>query len=155
LDPENKQISFHPASEAEKLWGAELMAGSEPWRTLGVGFPACLGNCTDPAHQVFIISSGDTPSGILIIHPKGLAGSPYIKSIVVAPNFRNQGIGKALMNFAETHARKSSRHLFLCVSSFNADARKFYSRLGYQETGVLKDYLVNGADEILLYKRLQ
>ena len=41
-------------------------------------------------------------------------------------------------------------NLFLCVSSFNTDAPKFYLTLGYEQIGVLKDYLVEGHDEILI-----
>lgn len=83
----------------------------------------------------------------------GLADSPYIKSLVVEPKFRGQGIGYELLRFAEDLFSAESKHIFLCVSSFNDRARKFYERCGYFAVGVLKDYIVSGEDEILMQKR--
>jgi ribosomal protein S18 acetylase RimI-like enzyme len=44
--------------------------------------------------------------------------------------------------------------MFLCVSSFNDGARRLYERLGYIRVGQLPDYIVDGASEILMHKRL-
>lgn len=59
------------------------------------------------------------------------------------------------MEFAENLFREEARHLFLCVSSFNARARSFYERRGYQAVGELEDYVIEGASEILMHKRLR
>ncbi len=66
-----------------------------------------------------------------------------------------EGIGGALLVFAESLFRRESRHLFLCVSSFNQRAYSFYERHGYQAVGVLEDYVIEGASEILMHKRLR
>ena len=50
---------------------------------------------------------------------------------------------------------REARHLFLCVSSFNHRAYAFYERQGYSPVGVLEDYVVEGASEILMHKRLR
>ena len=42
--------------------------------------------------------------------------------------------------------------MFMCVSSFNQDARRLYERLGYHEVGELTNYIVEGHSEILLRK---
>jgi ribosomal protein S18 acetylase RimI-like enzyme len=42
----------------------------------------------------------------------------------------------------------------MCVSSFNKKAQKLYRRLGYEKVGVLKNFIVNGHDEILLRKTM-
>jgi ribosomal protein S18 acetylase RimI-like enzyme len=83
-----------------------------------------------------------------------VAGSPYIKSVAVYPEFRGKRIGASLLSFAEELFRGRSKYIFLCVSSFNRRAQKFYDMNGYKVVGELKDYIIDGASEILIHKRL-
>jgi ribosomal protein S18 acetylase RimI-like enzyme len=55
---------------------------------------------------------------------------------------------------AEARVFADHPNLFICVSDFNAGARRFYERLGYAAVGELKDYLVRGHSEILLRKSI-
>jgi ribosomal protein S18 acetylase RimI-like enzyme len=57
-----------------------------------------------------------------------------------------------MMRFAEERIFRQSPNVFLCVSSFNRRAQKFYERLGYACVGELTDFLVPGHSEILLRK---
>ena len=143
------------ATEKEKAWAAELMANSEPWTTLGVTFEKSLIACHDSANHVYIAHDRDTPCGVIILQDKGVAGSPYIKSIAVFQQYQNQGIGKQLLKFAEDQYRGTSKHLFLCVSSFNKKAQHLYQEYGFLVVGEFKDYIVDGLSEILMHKRLR
>ena len=58
------------------------------------------------------------------------------------------------MAFIEQESFYSCANLFLCVSSFNLHAQRFYRRLGYEQVGVLKNYLVEGHEEILMRKSI-
>jgi len=149
-----KETEIHPASKTEKDMAAHLLANSEPWITLRVTQDQCLKNCHNPDFQIFIAHTAGRPSGIIIIDPKGVAGSPYIKSIAVYPEFRGKGIGSALLAYAEELFRGKSKYIFLCVSSFNKRAQKFYDRNGFKVVGELKDYIIEGASEILIHKKL-
>jgi ribosomal-protein-alanine N-acetyltransferase len=149
-----EKIDIHPADEAEKNMAANLLASSEPWITLRISAELCYKNCHNPDFQVYIAYIGDNPSGIIIIDPKGVAGSPYIKSIAVYQEFRGRGVGAKLLSFAEELFRGRSKYIFLCVSSFNLRARKFYEKNGYKVVGELKDFIIEGASEILIHKRL-
>jgi RimJ/RimL family protein N-acetyltransferase len=40
------------------------------------------------------------------------------------------------------------------VSSFNTGAKRLYERLGFSETGILKDYVIRGSDEYLMRKSI-
>jgi ribosomal-protein-alanine N-acetyltransferase len=149
-----ENIIIHLADDKEKEIAAHLLAGSEPWITLRVSLDQCIKNCHNPDFQIYMAYSGNEPSGIIIIDPTGVAGSPYIKSVAVYPEFRGMGVGAALLSFAEDLFRGKSKYLFLCVSSFNLRAQKFYERHGYKVVGELKDYIIEGASEILVHKRL-
>lgn len=143
------------AIESEKPWAAELMSKSEPWTVLGITLEQSINAVRDEGNLVFIARDRNVPCGVIILQDKGVAGSPYVKSVVVAPSYRNQGIGKLLITFAEDKYRNHYKHLFLCVSSFNKEAQRFYKESGYAAVGEFKDYIVDGLSEILMHKRLR
>jgi ribosomal-protein-alanine N-acetyltransferase len=143
------------ATEEERLWTAELMAGSEPWISLGITPEQARKFCTDHEYLIYVAHAGGRSCGAMVIHPKGLASSPYLKSLIVEKDFRNHGAGAALLEFAENVFRPSARYFFLCVSSFNTRAMAFYVRHGYTRIGELKDYIIEGHSEILMHKRLR
>ena len=142
------------ADQADRRWAAELMAGSDPWITLGRGLDRCLAACCDPEHLVFIARHNGERRGVIILQSRGVAGSPYVVSLASALDARGAGVGSRLLTFAETLMCREATYLFLCVSSFNERARRFYERHGYEVVGELQDYVIAGASELLMCKRL-
>lgn len=147
-------VTIRKAMGDDARWAAGVLSGSDPWLTLGRGFDACLAACTSSLDVLEIAESAGERCGLVLVRPAGVAGAPYIVSIAVAPAFRSRGIGAALLEHVERTYRGRSRHLFLCVSSFNLRARRFYERHGFEAVGTLKAFLIEAADEILMYKRL-
>jgi ribosomal-protein-alanine N-acetyltransferase len=145
---------IRPATDREKDLAADLLANSEPWITLKISHEQCRKNCHDPEYQLYIAYTDNNLSGIILIDPRGIAGSPYIKSIAVWPDFRGVGIGTILLSLAEDLFKSKARFIFICVSSFNQRARKLYEKRGYKIVGEFKDYIIDGASEILMQKRL-
>jgi ribosomal protein S18 acetylase RimI-like enzyme len=148
-------IEVCAANADDREWTAALLAGSEPWLTLGATLDKCRESCLNGEYEVYVARTDGSRCGALVLHPRGLASSPYVKSIAVAEGFRSRGIGARLMDFAEELSRRRSRHLFLCVSSFNTRARAFYEQRGYRAVGELENYVIEGASEIILCKKLQ
>jgi ribosomal protein S18 acetylase RimI-like enzyme len=61
-------------------------------------------------------------------------GTWYISALAVYPEFRGQGIGRALLDWAEGRARLLGQgQLTLMVGSFNVDALSVYQRSGFVE----------------------
>jgi ribosomal protein S18 acetylase RimI-like enzyme len=76
----------------------------------------------------------------------------YVNLLWVSEQHRGQGWGSALMQKAETEARKRGvGHVFL--DSFSFQAPQFYAKLGYHEYGRLKEF-PPGNDRISLTKAL-
>jgi ribosomal-protein-alanine N-acetyltransferase len=148
------KTDIRPATEPEKDKAACLLAGSDPWIKLGISYEQCKLNCHDPGYLLFVAYQGDHLAGIMLLDPRGVAGSPYLKSIAVYPEFEGKGVGSDLLAFAEDLFRSGSRHFFLCVSSFNHKARRFYEHHGYEAMCEFRDYIIEGASEILMYKHL-
>jgi [ribosomal protein S18]-alanine N-acetyltransferase len=136
-------------------WAARLMAASDPWITLGRGLEHCLAACQRPECVLFVARAGGERCGFALVNPRGISGSPYLAAIAVASGWRSRGAGAALLAKCERHAALSSRHFFLCVSSFNTRAQAFYARHGYRQVGQFDDYVIDGASELLMYKRVR
>jgi ribosomal protein S18 acetylase RimI-like enzyme len=147
-------VLIRAARGDDASWAARLMASSDPWITLGRGYEACLAACTSTLDLLDIAEISSERCGLVLVRPAGVAGAPYIVSIAVAPAYRSRGVGAALLAHVERTYRGRSRHLFLCVSSFNPRARAFYERHGFAAVGTLEAFLIDGADEILMHKRL-
>jgi ribosomal-protein-alanine N-acetyltransferase len=147
-------ITIAQATGDEREWCAELMANSEPWTALGGTLEQRRVLCRHPEYLLFVAHACGEPCGFILLHPRGVAGSPYVASVAVAERFRGQGIGTRLLDYAEAHFAGCARHIFLCVSSFNERARRLYERLGYAGVGEFQDYVIEGASELLMHKRL-
>lgn len=146
-------IVITPAQPGDAEWCAQLMSSTEPWITLQRRYDDCLARCRHPEYTLLLAHDSGRRSGFILLHPRGLAGSPYIASVAVAPEFRGRSVGTALVTHAE-QLFPEARHIFLCVSSFNPRARQLYERLGYRQVGELHDYVISGASEIMMQKRL-
>jgi ribosomal protein S18 acetylase RimI-like enzyme len=54
--------------------------------------------------------------------------------------------------FESAGLKHGSRNLWVCASSFNARALRFYERQGFTRAATLPGLVANGYDEILLRK---
>jgi ribosomal-protein-alanine N-acetyltransferase len=130
---------------------ARMMAGTDPWITLCLGYDACLRVVLDETKERYVAYDGDRLAGILILNLKG-SFVGYIQTVCAAPEYRGKGVGTALVAFAEERIFRDCRNAFICVSDFNPGARRLYERLGYRLVGELTDYIVAGHSELLLRK---
>ena len=128
------------------------MSSTEPWITLGRKFENTIVAVTNPHFEVDIALAGDEVVGVTIIAINVPLIRGYIAGLAVHRDWRNRGVGTQLMHFAEERIRRDSPNVFLCVSSFNPNARRFYERLGFAQCGELKDLVVAGHSEILMRK---
>jgi len=128
------------------------MSNSEPWITLHISFDKMMTSLNDTINEVYIVLVKDEAVGTILIQTQG-AFSGYLKSIAIKKEWQAKGLGKTMMDFFEQKVFLTSENAFLCVSSFNTKAKKFYSKRGYTIIGVLKDFVIEGKNEILMRKR--
>ena len=146
-------IRFYEPADRESL--VSMLSVSEPWQTLGYDrddwdklFRIIEAG---PPRESFVIEHDGQPSGLAVMRRKFLFGD-YLELLAVSPARRGQGLGRTLLAHVEGKVFERANNFFTCVSDFNTDARRFYESQGYAEVGRLKDFLVDGRDEILLRK---
>jgi ribosomal-protein-alanine N-acetyltransferase len=132
---------------------ARMMADLEPWITLRRDYEASVATLSVPTKEVYLAMIEEQIAGFAILNMQG-GFIGYVQTLCVAPDWRNKGVGSELMSFVERRIFKETPNVFICVSSFNPKALKLYQRLGYEEIGELKDYIITGHSEILLRKTI-
>jgi ribosomal protein S18 acetylase RimI-like enzyme len=139
------------AGVAELAICAKMMAESEPWLTLQRSLESSIRTLQDPDKEVYVLEDDDEILGFVVVDLRG-PFSGYLQTVCVRSGERGQGHGARLIAYAEERIFRDSPNVFMCVSSFNPDARRLYERLGYTVVGELSDYIVHGHGEILLRK---
>ena len=132
---------------------ARVMVASEPWITLHRTYEHALAIVNNPTREVYVANGGGKLRGFVILCMQG-AFIGYVQTICIAPDCRRRGLGSRLLAFAERRILRDSPNVFMCVSSFNTEARRLYERLGYEVVGELAAYLVPEHSEILLRKTI-
>lgn len=85
------------------------------------------------AGEVWVACEEEAVVGVLVIRPR--SGSLFLENVAVAPARQGRGIGRALIGFAERHARGLSLPAVeLYTNERMTENLSFYPALGYVET---------------------
>lgn len=80
-----------------------------------------------------------------------LTGEADIVRVAVLPEHRNKGIAKAVLTKSLEYA---SGEVFLDVRESNSTAISLYKSLGFEDTGVRKDYYSDPTENAVLMKKV-
>ena len=80
-----------------------------------------------------------------------LTGEADIVRVAVLPEHRNKGIAKAVLTKSLEYA---SGEVFLDVRESNSAAISLYKSLGFEDTGVRKDYYSDPTENAVLMKKI-
>jgi len=132
---------------------AEMMAATDPWKTLGMDVAGCRASFDGPCKEIYVAICKDEPAGLVILQVCGTFNG-YIQTLFVPETWRGKGFGKQLLEFSENRIYRTSPNVFICVSTFNTRALHLYQAVGFKLVGLLKDFLKAGFDEWLLRKNI-
>ena len=132
----------------------QMMATTEPWITLRRNAEVLRPIVADTDKELHVVRDRKGIAGFVILDLRGLLNG-YVQTLCVREDRRGTGLGAALLTAAELRILDQSANVFICVSSFNPRAQKFYAKMGYEKIGVLRDLVVTGHDEWLLRKTIR
>jgi GNAT superfamily N-acetyltransferase len=133
---------------------AEAIVAIPPWSM--VNYPAeamarFLAS-SDGGGSLYGVEVDGAEAGAVSIRSPWLKG-PYLELLAILPPFQGRGAGpKILVWFEQEALRHAARNLWVCASSFNVRALRFYARHGFAPTATLPGLVAEGFDEILLRK---
>ncbi len=145
--------TIRPYDEGDREAAVRMLAGSDPWKTLGYTATDLdsLFDTMPQGREAIVIEHHGNVAGLALLRQKFLMGD-YLELLVIAPTARGKGLGRALLTYLEGLVFARAKNLFVCVSDFNKEARRFYQKHGYQEIGPIPNFLIPGSAEILLRK---
>jgi len=130
-----------------------LLNELEPWRRLRYTAADWEKLFAMPlqGREAFVLEADGGLAGIGVLRRTFLVGD-YLELLAVAAPAQGKGHGRSLLAHVEGVAFRRAKNLFVCVSDFNQQGRRFYERNGYQPVGPIPDLLVQGSSEILMRK---
>lgn len=104
--------------------------------------------------KMFIADDDGTPVGL--VHLVGKRQGTYkISPLIVVPGLRKKGIGKALLEHADSYVReKEARQLYCTLADTNKSAKLFFLSHGFVVCGSSDSQYKSGISELMLYKLL-
>ena len=112
------------------------------------------------AGHVFGAFDGETCVGIALCEPQGWNCCLYVWEFHIAPEYRGQGVGRALMAAVEAHARDEGLRCIVCeTQTTNVPAIRFYRALGFTVDAVdvslyANDDIERGEVAVFMKKRV-
>jgi GNAT superfamily N-acetyltransferase len=144
-------VGLAPAS-APRL--AAAIVAIPPWSAMNYPAEALarfLASSDDGAFRYLVEVDGAEAGAVSVRHP-WLKG-PYLELLALLPPFQRQGIGARIVSWFEEAGRAlGARNLWVCASSFNDGALRFYQRHGFQPAAAVPGLVADGYEEILLRK---
>lgn len=119
---------------------------------------AYLEASSDSGYLVFVAEVDSVVTGYVCYGPTPLTkGTWDVYWVAVDPGGQGQGVGRALMTFAEGKIKESRGRLVLVETSGRPDydrTRRFYRSLEYKVAARIADFYSPGDDKLILEKRL-
>ncbi len=101
------------------------------------------------SHSSILAKEGDTILGYCLFAQTHFELEIYRFGVI--PNFRNQGVGKFILN--EVFQLAKDRQIYLEVDDKNFQAIQFYEKYGFQLLDKRKAYYQNGNDALLYIRK--
>lgn len=133
---------------------AAKIAAIAPWSAMNYPADALARFLSAPDHGAsrYLIEVAGAEAGAISVRSPWLKG-PYLELLALLPPFQGRGLGASLMAWFEGEAvKRGARNLWVCASSFNEGALRFYARHGFRPAATLPGLVADGYDEVLLRK---
>ena len=141
------EIRKMTAAEVPQVAELEKLCFSLPWSEKSVA-----GELDNPLSVWLVAMEGESLAGY--VGSQTVMDETDMMNLAVAPRFRRQGVGEALVNALEASLKDyGSRCLTLEVRDSNAAARALYAKLGFVEIGRRRGYYRDPREDALILRK--
>lgn len=132
-----------------------ILASIDPWLRNGRTAEEMAARFRDPDPGVarFAVMREDEVVGGVIIRFPVIRGA-YLETLGLAAGARGSGIGSSIIAWMAREIAGRGQNLWLCVTEWNASARRFYEAQGFTEVAPLAGLVTEDQTEIFMRKRL-
>ena len=132
-------LIVRPAAETDAPAMAQLLAHLG-YSAVAEDLPDRLTRLRASEDDAYVAVSSGEIVGLATVHSRhvlhGALPVAQLTALVVPPDMRGRGVGRALVQVAEQWAReKGADRLVVTTALHRADAPLFYERLGFEHTG--------------------
>ena len=141
------EIRKMTAREVPQVTELEKLCFSQPWSEKSVA-----GELENPLALWLVAMEGDRLAGY--VGSQTVMDETDMMNLAVAPQFRRQGVGEALVNALTASLKElGSRCLTLEVRDSNEAARALYGKLGFTEIGRRRGYYRDPREDALILRK--
>ena len=141
------EIRKMTAREVPQVAELEKLCFSQPWSEKSVA-----GELDNPLALWLVAMEGDRLAGY--VGSQTVMDETDMMNLAVAPQFRRQGVGEALVNALTASLKElGSRCLTLEVRDSNEAARALYGKLGFTEIGRRRGYYRDPREDALILRK--
>ena len=134
---------------------ASTLSCIDPWKTLEYTHEKIehyLAQESDASLHRYTLKLDQQLCGVICVRTHWLKGV-YLEFLGIVPSYQRVGFGTHIMNWLEIQARLGGfSNLWVLVSGFNKNALAFYKKLGFNQIGIIDDFIKFGHVEIILRK---
>ena len=142
-----REIRTMTAREVPQVAELEKLCFAMPWSEKSVA-----GELDNPLALWLVAMEGDRLAGY--VGSQTVMDETDMMNLAVAPQFRRQGVGEALVNALTASLKElGSRCLTLEVRDSNEAARALYGKLGFTEIGRRRGYYRDPREDALILRK--
>ena len=141
-------------ADINAMYELDLLCFDKPFR---FDFRSMRKYATHPEAIVLVAEVDGQLRGFIVVNPKRPRAlqSAYVTTLDVHPDFRRQGIARALIADAERRAAETgAATIQLHVVTGNTDAIGFYESAGYEQLLLTEDFYAVGLNAWTYFKSL-
>lgn len=136
------QISIATIDDVKAIENIEKNAFSDPWSENAISESMRAGTV------FYIASLNDCVVGYMGLSK--IAGEGYVTNVAVLPQYRGNGIGKKIMNYAIEDSKNELEFISLEVRASNVVAISLYEKLDFNRVGLRKRFYTNPSEDAII-----
>lgn len=139
-------------AEKEDIYScADIISKEHAWQVYGFDLKKSMQVLETMEDVIYIARLNGEVAGFITLRINGVGNiGAYVRMIAVKCEYRNKGVGKAMVDYIQQVAHDSGMdNIFLICSTDNLKGENFYLNNRFIKVGILQSLVVEGHDEIL------